>query len=130
MNRRAFLKAVGLTIAAPGAVLGAVKAVPPVGVDPTISGEEFTVAMIQEIVRKRLRDSPTTYYIFIHPKQHSALKVMIARDKYKHERWLIRHNRWLERQRRPPIHCEKPEYGVWGGVQIIETDPEEKKGIY
>ena len=126
MNRRTFLKAIGLAIAAPGAVLGAVKATPTI---PAASGGGLTVAMIQEVVRKRLRDSPAAfYYIFIHPQQFYALKVATARDEYKHKRWLPRHNRWLKRQSRPPIHYEKAECGVWdSSVRIVETKRLEEK---
>lgn len=80
MNRRTFLKAIGLAIAAPGAVLGAAKAAP-----PDVSGRvimlkhqgTLTAAMIQEAVRKRLRDSPTVfYYIFVHPNDPNREKLL------------------------------------------------------
>lgn len=73
MNRRSFLKAIGLAIAAPGAVLGAVKATPTI---PAVSGGGLTAAMIQEVVRKRLRDSPAAYYIFIHPNDPDREKLL------------------------------------------------------
>lgn len=55
MNRREFIKAIGLAIAAPGAVLGAVKAAPPkllIGVDFAI-GEASSV-IVQYWLREQL----------------------------------------------------------------------------
>lgn len=112
MNRRTFLKTIGLAIAAPGAVLGAVKA--------TVSSG-FNLKAAMEIVGKIPRISHEYYYLFVYPKQFYALKVATARAKYEHERWLIRHNRWLEKQGKPPIEYKNPQYGSWDGVRIIET---------
>lgn len=123
MNRRTFLKAIGLAIAAPGAVLGAVKAAPLA--TSTLFGKKILEANERFWQREKgfktiTIDGKDYYIMMLHPQQFYALKVATARNEYKHKRWLERHNHWLAKQGKPPIWYGKPELGVWDNVRIIE----------
>lgn len=63
-------------------------------------------------------DGEKYYLAYMHPIQHYKLKVMLAREKYKHERWLERYNRWLASRGEPPDVETEPEVGTFEGVTI------------
>ena len=97
-NRRTFLKQVGLAVTIPCL--------------PLVSAEEtelFSAKMCAKI-RKQLKPQPIKpvmvdgkgYYLCtMHPKQEYDLRVMAARDKYKHDHWAKRYNKWRSSQGRP-----------------------------
>ncbi len=38
------------------------------------------------------------YYMMVHPSSYYSLKVIIARDSYKHKQWIPRWERWSGRK--------------------------------
>lgn len=43
------------------------------------------------------------YSLFLHSRSQYLLKVIVARDKYEHDRWVARYNRWAQTQEKPPF---------------------------
>ena len=61
------------------------------------------------------------YYILCaHPDPYYKFKVLCARAKYKHERWVERYNRWRASRGEPPYQEIVPEVGVFDGVNFVE----------
>ena len=97
MNRRDFLKT---------CCIAGIGVVTPLGFTaPAVTSSLFGADVIANCHRSCIDASPRLrplmiegepYYIMLtHPKQISALKTMIARDKYKHDQWAKRYDRWL-----------------------------------
>lgn len=93
-----------------------------------IGNELFTADVLEyyrEIYNRTLWDVKTIdidgekYYVMpIHPYQHYRFKVMIARESYKHARWVERYNRWLASRGEPPYQEIEPEVGTFEGVNV------------
>lgn len=64
------------------------------------------------------KDGEKYYLMFLHPDPHYKLKVMMAKAKYKHERWMERYNRWRASRGKPPYKEIVPEVGVFDGVKF------------
>lgn len=114
MNRRDFLKKAGLVVCGVSSlgVLG----------EPTVTGYITRGPVSPSLFppnglywAKKAHDFAQTkgiepitmngqkyYVMFMHPKQKYNLDVIIARDKYKHERWVERYNGWAQSQGKPP----------------------------
>ena len=101
MNRRTFLKSVGLAACGLGS-LGSLS-----------SSSGLFGKLVVESTRDYFRNQATRlktvtidgkehYLMFMHPRQKYALDVIVARDKYKHERWIPRYNKWAQSQGKPP----------------------------
>ncbi len=60
-------------------------------------------------------------YMAIHPDQHYKLRVIFAKDKYKHEQWIPRYNKWRASQGLPPYVEVEGEYGSTNGFTFKET---------
>lgn len=118
VDRRTFLKAVGLAVVAPMAVVQAVSSLEAVGTKGCLSGEkvnEYCIKWFQGQPRldPLTIDGEKFYFMFMHPQQHYDFKVICARDKYKHERWVERYNRWAKTQGKSPYVKFEGETGSW-----------------
>lgn len=115
MKRRDFLKALGFLVVAPGAALKVVKAA---------SSKRYSLfaklAKASQGIVPIIVDGKEYYVVLMHPRQEYSLRVAHAKDKYKHEQWLVRHNRWLKKQGKPPYIPTNSEAGQWDGVRLIE----------
>lgn len=60
-------------------------------------------------------DGEKYFCLVMHPSQYQALKSTMARDKYKHEQWLVRYDRWRKSQGENPtkliIGMSEQEFG-------------------
>ncbi len=63
----------------------------------------LTIAKLREVAKELRKQARLANIIMVgkeycllemHPSQHYALKVMAARWKYKHQRWVERFNKW------------------------------------
>lgn len=72
--------------------------------------KKLTLANLRQIASALKRDAKDGYYFTIlRPDTHYALKVLTARTKYRHERWIPRWEKWSGRK-----YVEiKGEFGYW-----------------
>jgi len=58
------------------------------------------------------------FLMCVHPDQYYRLKVLAAREKYKHEHWVERYSRWRASRGEPPYREIKAEVGTFEGVNF------------
>lgn len=130
MKRRDFLKKAGIVI---GGSLGLLSK-PSIATEPKQEWAEYSVDtaipedadLFGEKVIKSCKnwlntnnsckpievDGKMYYVVMMRPKLKYELEVSVARDKYKHERWVERYNRWAETQGKPPYIEVEGEVGI------------------
>ena len=121
MKRRDFLKKVGL-VACGLQSMGVIAEIPKT-TSIYASGNVMTVKKVNEYCLKCLSLKPRIepvemngekyFCILMHPRQKYDLDVLIAREKYKHERWVERYNRWAQTQGKPSYQKAEGEFVSW-----------------
>lgn len=69
----------------------------------------LTIAKLKECARILKESAVRRDYIIIHPAAHYQLKVLSARAKYRHGRWIPRWEKWSGKKY---IEVEG-EFGIW-----------------
>lgn len=112
MDRRSFLKAVGIGL------MGAA------GVPLVLAAKEPTAELVlaQALIKASLKETHAPYYIICHPDQLYRLKTQLARNNYKHIRWVERYNRWRASRGEPPYTPIEPEFGTTGCVRWVGSE--------
>lgn len=64
-------------------------------------------------------DGRKHYIMMVHPANHYTLRVIVAKDKYKHEQWVPRYNKWRASQGLPDYVETEPEHGTTEGIRFI-----------
>ena len=93
MNRRGFLKSVGLALLALSTLLAAKQSGGKI-TGPTVSDCKKLCELSHGVLTPVFVDGKKYYIMRLHPIQEYRLEVIEARDNYKHQRWLERYNRW------------------------------------
>lgn len=116
MNRRTFLKKVGLVVVGSLGVIPAQEVWAQEVWSRTIfkgmfKGNDMPIVTNDDLAPVEI-DGEKYFVVIMHPQQKYDLDVMIARDKYKHEQWLKRYDRWAQSQGRPPYQEIEGEVGT------------------
>lgn len=106
MNRRTFLKAVGLSVALPSVMVVAT-----ISFKPVMPQYTLTADMIRDAARSCARGHKRDlhYLMFIHPNQATALRTIVAKDKYKFTQHKMRWEKWSGKK------YPEPELSIWEG---------------
>lgn len=111
VNRRTFLKSMGLALVAPMAVVEVVQ-----HKTSFVMGEKRSSLFgpkVIEAVKGQYQEDVLFYIMVVNPDQFTALKMMTAKNEYKHAQWVIRYNRWRKKQGKPPYVLCEGEIGSW-----------------
>lgn len=130
MNRRDFLKKSGLVVcglSSLGAVGQTIARKNSVGTNTlfgkdVIDGCEKWLRQQQQ-VEPVIIDGKKYYVMLLHPQQEYTLRVVAARDKYKHEQWVIRYNKWRANRGESPYQEIEGEIGAFENVKFREEVP-------
>lgn len=110
MNRRDFLKKAGLVVA--GSLGLPLAADSNAAVYKKVKKLDLTFRGYPSI-RPVTIDGEMFYIFMMHPRQKYNLDVMIAREKYRHDRWVERHNRWVQNQGKTSFKMVEGEAGTF-----------------
>lgn len=109
MNRRTFLKSVGLAVCGVGSLF----------FKPANLFGVKVIANCRNWLRQQHRIEPVEidgekyFFISVHPRQMYQLKVITAKGEYKHQRHVERYDRWAKSQGKPPHLEVEGELGTW-----------------
>ena len=115
MNRRSFLKLLGIGAVAPSVIKASAKQK-----DFLLEhGDEVgEIKQLKAAALGPIEFDGVGYYIaFVHPRRAYQLKVLSARDKYRHESHI---GRWEKRYGEKSPSCEG-EVGTFGGVTFHKS---------
>lgn len=116
MNRRTFLKLLGVALVAPAVAIKAVSSYTTKLPATLLSRIKWHLAAAKKRgFRPITIDGKEYYVVMMHPYQAYQLKVISARDKYKHEQWVKRYNRWRTSRGEALYQEIKGEIGVLNG---------------